>query len=431
MAFIPIQDALNKGKGNVSVRGWIYRERGSNKLRFIVLRDYSNILQCVCKKEDFTDNDWKLLDSLTVESSIELHGSLHKDERAPTGYELRVNTFNLVHKAEKYPITQDQSTEFLADMRHLWIRSRTLSAVLKIRSTVFGAIHEYFRDNKYYEYHSPSLTPGVAEEGPTLFEVNYFGKKLYLTQTWQLYAEAGIFALEKIYTIAPSFRAEKSKTSRHLTEYWHAEVEAAWMNLDELLDVGEGVVKHVVSAVLKQHTEDLLILKRDTKKLEATITKPFPRITYDHALKLLKDKKKMNVKWGKDLRTKEEEKLMELYDTPVMVTHYPKDAMAFYKPKDPKNPKVALCFDMLAPEGYGELIGGSERDVDLKELEKAIKKNGENMETYKWYLDLRRYGSVPHAGFGMGVERLINWICGLDHIRDAIAFPRTMLRYTP
>ena len=279
MAFIPIQDALNKGKGNVSVRGWIYRERGSNKLRFIVLRDYSNILQCVCKKEDFTDNDWKLLDSLTVESSIELHGSLHKDERAPTGYELRVNTFNLVHKAEKYPITQDQSTEFLADMRHLWIRSRTLSAVLKIRSTVFGAIHEYFRDNKYYEYHSPSLTPGVAEEGPTLFEVNYFGKKLYLTQTWQLYAEAGIFALEKIYTIAPSFRAEKSKTSRHLTEYWHAEVEAAWMNLDELLDVGEGVVKHVVSAVLKQHTEDLLILKRDTKKLEATITKPFPHIT--------------------------------------------------------------------------------------------------------------------------------------------------------
>jgi len=319
----------------------------------------------------------------------------------------------------------------LGDRRHLWLRSQKMSSIMKIRSTVFGALHEYFRNKGFYEFQSPIIIPGGAEEGPTMFEIDYFGKKMYLTQTWQLYAEAAIYGLEKIYCIAPSFRAEKSKTSRHLTEYWHAEMEVAWADLDELMDYAESMIKHVIKRVLETNKKELEFLSRDIKKLEPTVKKKFPRITYDQALKILQDKKKMKISWGKDLRTIEEEKLMEIYDTPVFITHYPKETMAFYKPRDPKNPKTARCFDLLAPEANGELIGGSERDTDIKELKKSLKAKGEKLEDYSYYFDIHSYGTIPHGGYGLGTERLIKWICGLDTIKDAIAFPRTMTRYNP
>jgi asparaginyl-tRNA synthetase len=304
-------------------------------------------------------------------------------------------------------------------------------SILKIRSTVIGALHEYFRSKGFYEFQSPIIIPGGAEEGPTMFELDYFGKKMYLAQTWQLYAEAAMYSLEKIYCVAPSFRAEKSKTSRHLTEFWHTEMEVAWADLDELMNYAEEMIKHVVKKVLEKNKGELKILGRDMKKLEPTLKRKFPRITYDNALKILGDKKKMKVKWGKDLRTIEEEKLMELYDTPVFVTHYPKSVMAFYKPKDSKNPKTARCFDMLGPEGNGELIGGSERDTDINELKKSLKSKGEKLEDYKHYFDINKYGAVPHGGYGLGTERLIKWICGLPTIKDAIGFPRTATRTEP
>ncbi len=426
MKFIPIEEALKKKSGKVAIRGWIYRIRKMKNKTFIVMRDSSNIIQCVLKTPKLV----KSSDDLLTESSLELEGTLNKDKRSPGGYEINISKMNIIHKADDFPIGKDQSPEFLLDQRHLYIRSRKMTAIMKIRSTVTGALHEYFRSKDFYEFQSPLLVPGGAEDGPTMFEVKYFDRKMFLAQTWQLYAEAAMFGLEKIYCIAPSFRAEKSKTSRHLTEYWHTEMEVAWCDLNQLMNYAEEMIKFVLKKVIKENKKELEIIGRDIKKLEPSVKKKFPRITYDEALKKL-DKKGMKVKWGKDLRTTEEEKIMEAYDTVVFVTHYPKEAMAFYKPKDPKNSKVALCFDALGPEGVGELIGGSERDTDIKELVSSLKKIGEKVEDYKYYLDTRKYGSVPHSGFGLGTERLVRWICGLDSIKDAIAFPRTIQRTNP
>ena len=425
MKYMTIEEALKKGKGKVAIRGWIYRERSLKDKVFLVVRDSTDIVQCVVKGKFYGKAK-----ELLIESSVKIEGKIRADKRAPTCFEIDVDKLEVVHKAEKYPITKDQSIEFLADKRHLWIRSRKMTAILKIRSTVFGAIHEFFRSKDYFEFQSPIIIPGGAEEGPTLFEVKYYDKKAYLAQTWQLYAEAAMFSLEKIYTIAPSFRAEKSKTSRHLTEYWHAEVEAAWMELDELLDLAEDMIKFVVKKVLKERKKELKIIGKDPKDLEVIAKGKFPRVTYDKVLEEL-GKKGMKVKWGKDLRTVEEEMFMEGKKVPTFVTHYPKDAMAFYKPKDPKRPDVALCFDLLAPGSMGEIIGGSQRDIDIEELKKTLKKLGEKISDYEYYLDTRKYGSVPHSGFGMGVERLVAWVCGLDSIKDAIGFPRTMLRFKP
>lgn len=429
MKFISIQKAIEKAKGKVSIRGWVYRERGSNEFKFIILRDSSNIIQCVLKRKDFPKK-WKEIDKISRESSIEIEGTIKKDKRAPTGYEIQVKNYKLINLAEKFPIHKQESFESLLNKRHLWLRSRYMTAILKIRSAIFNAIHEFFRKNNFYEFHSPLFTAGAAEEASTLFEVNYFGKKINLAQTWQFYAEAAIYALEKIYTITPSFRAEKSKTSRHLTEYWHTEVEAAWYNLKQIIDLSENLVKYIIKKILKENKNELEILKRNTKELQEVLIKKWPRITYDQALKLLKQKKEIIVKWGKDLRTKEEEAIVSIYKMPVFVTHYPKQAMAFYKPKDPKNPKTARCFDLLIPE-YKELIGGSERCINTKELIESIKKVGDKPKNYKWYIELNKYGAIPHAGFGLGTERLIAWICGLKNIKDAIPFPRTPDRYTP
>lgn len=422
---------MKKGEGTVSIRGWVHRERGSNKLKFIVLRDASNIIQCVFLQENFPKS-WDEIDHFQVEASLEISGTIKKDPRAPTGYEIEVKKYELVGKSDNYPITKDQSVEFLADNRHLWLRSRKMTAILKIRSTVFGAIHEYFRNEGFYEYHSPIFQSVQAEGGSTLFEVPYFGNKgVFLGQTWQLYAEPAIFSLEKIYTIAPSFRAERSKTSRHLTEYWHAEMELAWAEFKDIIDYGEKLLKHVVKRVLEKNKAELELLERDHKKLEPVVKKPFVRMTYDDALKILKTKCKMDVEWGKDLRTIEEEKLTKLYDVPIIVTHYPKKVKAFYMTEDPKNPDVVQGCDFLAPEGYGEIIGGSHREHDLEKIKARLREQGENPDHYEFYLDTRRYGSVPHGGFGLGVERIISWICGLETIKDAIPFPRTMERYKP
>jgi len=428
--FISIQQAIDKASGQVKIRGWVYRERGSNALKFIVLRDSSNIIQCVLKKADFVDQ-WDAIDKLQVEASLELEGTLKKDDRAPTGVELQVSSVTIVGTSDTFPITKDQSVEFLADNRHLWLRSRKMTAILKIRSEVFGAIHEYFRKHGFYEYHSPIFQSVQCEGGSTLFDVPYFGQQgVFLAQSWQLYAEPAIFSLEKIYTVAPSFRAEKSKTSRHLTEYWHAEMEEAWADFDQIIDHGEGVLKHIVKCVLEKCRPELAVLERDVKKLEPTVQKKFPRMTYDEALEILR-KQKVRVEWGKDLRTIEEDKLSELYDTPICVTHYPKAVKAFYMKETPGNPKTVHGVDFIAPEGYGEIIGGSERESDLESIKARLHEMGEKLDEYEFYLDTRRYGSVPHGGFGMGTERVIAWICGLDNIKDAIPFPRTMLRWTP
>ncbi len=428
--YISISEAMNKGKGHVAVRGWVYRERGSNKMKFLVLRDSSDIIQCVLSRDKF-EKQWEDIDKLQVEASVELEGEIKEDKRAPTGYEIQVTWINIVGLSDNFPINKDINEETLGDRRHLWLRSRKMNAIMKIRDTALQAMRDHWHKKGFYEYHSPTLIGMQAEGGATLFKVDYFGKPIYLAQTWQLHAEPAIFSLEKIFTIQPSFRAEESKTSRHLTEYWHAEMEAAWEDFEYLQDDAEEMLKDVVKAVLDKHKAELIILERDVKKLEPVLKKKFPRMTYDDVLKLLKEKKKINIAWGKDLRTIEEDKLSELYDVPVIVTRYPKVVKAFYMKEDPKNPKVVLGFDVIAPEGYGELIGASQREEDIKKLKENLKAQGENPDKYEFYFDTRRYGSVPHGGYGMGVERVLAWICGLDTIKDAIAFPRTMTRMQP
>lgn len=429
MDFMSIKEAIEKGEGDVRIRGWCYRERGSNKFRFIVLRDSTQIIQCIITKDS---DAWEDAQKVSLETSLEIEGKIKKDERAPTGYEIEVSSLKIVGLSDRYPITKDQSVEFLAENRHLWLRSRKMTAILKIRSTVFGAIHEYFREEGFYEYHSPIFQSVQCEGGSTLFEVPYFKQKgVFLAQSWQLYAEPAIFALEKIYTIAPSFRAERSKTSRHLTEYWHAEMEVAWADFNKIIDYGEGLIKHVVTRVLERNVDDLKIIERDPEKLKPARDKTFVRMTYDDALKILKEKAGMDVEWGKDLRTVEEDKLSQLYDTPIAVTHYPKKVKAFYMKEAPENPDVVHGVDFIAPEGYGEIIGGSERESDEKKILERLDEEGEDPKEYEFYLDTRRYGSVPHGGYGFGVERVISWICGLDTIKDSIPFPRTMLRWKP
>jgi len=429
--FISIQEAMNKGSGEVSIRGWVYRERGSNNIKFVVLRDSSNILQCVIKKDDFSDDKFQEAVSVQIEASMEITGTIKKDERAPTGYELSVKEFKIIGASDTFPITKDQSPEFLLDKRHLWLRSRKMTAILKVRSTYIQARDEIFRNEGFYRFDAPILQPSQCEGGSTLFEVKYYKEKTYLSQSWQLYAEAGVFALEKIYNMGPTFRAEKSKTSRHLSEFWMAEMEAAWFDLKDVTEFAKKEIKYCMKKVCEERIEDLKLLGRDSQKLLEIANKEWPTMKYREALKILKEKSKINISFGKDLRTIEEDELMKHFNTPVVVTHYPKEVMAFYKPKDPKNPDEALCFDMLAPEGYGEIIGGSKRSTDVKEMTDELRKQGESVENYDWYFDLRKYGSVPHSGYGVGVERVVAWLCGLNNIKDAIPFPRTMLRWKP
>ena len=428
--YITIEEAISKKLETVNLRGWVYRERKSNKFVFIVLRDESDIIQCVISKSKNSEL-FEKAEKLTIESSIKISGELKEDERAPTGYEVAVTEMEIVQIAEPFPITEHQSPELLYDNRHLWIRSRKLNAILKVRHTVVGAIHEFFRSRGYYEFDAPIFQPSQSEGGATLFEVKYFEDIMYLSQTWQLYAEAGIFSLGKIYNMGPTFRAEKSKTSRHLAEFWMAEMEAAWMTLDEVTEVAKDEIRFIVQKVLKDNKKELEILERDIKLLEHYAKAEYPTIKYAKALEILNEKYQMNVPWGKDLRTMEEAKIADHFKVPVIVTHYPTEIMGFYKPPSSENPKEALCFDALAPEGYCEIIGGSQRSLLVDDMKKRLKADGEDPENYSWYFALREYGSVPHSGYGLGVERVVQWMCGLDNIKDAIPFPRTMLRKAP
>ena len=427
-------DEILKGKKTgktVNIRGWIYRTRSSGNIVFTIIRDVTGTLQATIKKGNLPDKEFEDAKKALIESSLELKGVVKEDKRAPGGYELQVTGVNIVNFAEPFPIVKDQSPEFLLDQRHLWIRSQNLSSILKVRSTVVGAIHKFFRERGYYEFDAPILQPSQCEGGSTLFEVKYYDDKTYLSQSWQLYAEAAVFSLEKIYNMGPTFRAERSKTSRHLSEFWMAEMEVAWANLHDVTEIAKEEIKFILKEVLKHNKRELEIFGQDIKKLERIAKSKFPTITYTDALNILKEKENMKIEWGKDLRTIEEDKLMNHFDTPVVVTNYPLETMAFYKPKDPKDPKTALCFDMIAPRGYGELVGGSQRSLDINEMKKRLKDMGEKVGNYQWYFDLRRYGSIPHAGYGLGVERVVAWICGIDNIKDAIPFPRTVLRFKP
>jgi len=428
--FISIKDAIQQGKGEVSLRGWIYRERGSSAFKFIVLRDATNIIQCVIDKNVLGEEKFRTADKLKVEASLTVTGDLHEEKRAPTGFEVHVKEFTVVGPSENFPITKDQSPEFLLDNRHLWLRSRKMAAILKVRHTVLQAFREFYITQGFYEMPPPILQPTMCEGGSTLFEVKYYSDKMYLSQSWQLYGEAAIYALEKLICLSPCFRAEKSKTSRHLSEFIMAEMEAAWYQLPELLDSIEGCILHIIEKVIKDNEEELKLLGQNVEKLKK-IQAPLPRITYTDALQILKEQEHMDVAWGKDLRTIEEDKLMNHFAKPVIITHYPKEIMAFYKPKDPQQPNTALCVDVIAPEGYGEIVGGSQRSMDVEEMQKDLTNQGEDPKKYDWYFDLRRYGGVPHSGYGLGIERVVAWLCKLDNIKDAIPFPRTMLRKFP
>jgi asparaginyl-tRNA synthetase len=431
MKFISIKEALEKKSGKVSLRGWVHRERGSSKFKFVVLRDSTNIIQCIIKKDKVGEKLFDIADKLQIETSLELHGTLKEDERAPTGYEVEINQFEVIGESDKFPIGADQSREFLEDNRHLWLRSRKMTAIMKIRSTFVQAREEFFKSEKFIRFDAPILQPTQSEGGSTVFEVKYYKAKSYLAQTWQLYAEAGVFALEKIYNFSPTFRAEKSKTSRHLSEFWMAEMEAAWFDLNDVSEFAKKELKYCIQQVIKERAKELILLGQDPKKLLAMTKKNWPTIKYREVLDIIKKKDNISVKFGKDLRTEEEKAIMQHYDTPLVVTHYPVEVMGFYKPRDPDFSDEALCFDMLAPGTGVEIVGGSQRSLDVKDMESRLKADGEDPKDYDWYFDSRKYGSVPHSGYGVGTERVISWICGLDNIKDAIPFPRTMGRYRP
>ncbi|EQB73378.1 MAG: hypothetical protein AMDU4_FER2C00073G0024 [Ferroplasma sp. Type II] len=413
----------------VSIRGWVYRIRSSGKITFIVMRDSSGIIQCVASSDNLGEEEMKELSSLTVESSLELSGRLYRESRAVTGYEMSIESYRIYERNENFPIAKDLGEEFLLDNRHLWLRSREFTAVLKIRSTIFKAFSDFFYNNNYFQVQAPMFVSTATEGGSSLFNVDYFGEKVNLTQSTQFYLETLIYSLEKVFTIAPSFRAEKSRTRRHLTEYWHAEVEVAWYNNDDMMADEEKMIKFIIDAVLKNNEEDLKTINRDINRLK-NIKIPFERIKYRDLIEKSREFG-MNLKYGDDLGADEEYGLMVHFDNPIFVTGYPESLKTFYHRPDPDHPGEILCHDLLAPEGYGEVVGGGERIYDLQELLRRIRDNNLNPEDYYWYVDLRKYGSIPHSGFGLGLDRLVMWICGLSNIRETIPYPRTIRRVKP
>lgn len=425
-----IQDILDHPPtGEVSLRGWVYRIRSSGKLSFMVLRDATNIIQCVARKEDIAEEKFKEFSSLTIESSISVTGTISKDERAPTGYELTITDFRIYQRNDSFPVSKDISEDFELDNRHLWIRSREFNAILKIRSTIFTAFREFLLKEGFYDVQPPLMVSTATEGGATLFKVPFFGDEAYLSQSSQFYLETFIFSLEKVFTVSPSFRAEKSRTWRHLTEYWHAEGEMAWVDNEGMMDVEEKLIHHIISSVIEKNEAELHILKRDIETLRESL-KPFTRMRYSDLIKNSASYG-MPLKYGDDLGADEERQIMSNFKTPIFVTHFPASLKTFYHQPDLSNPKEILCHDLLAPEGYGEVLGGGERIWDLNLLLERMKESGLKQEDYYWYLDLRKYGSVPHSGFGLGLDRLCLWIMHLDKITNAIPYPRTIRRLKP
>jgi asparaginyl-tRNA synthetase len=431
MPKISIKDLSEHVGKEVTLSGWLYNKRSSGKIKFIVLRDGTGYLQCVYFKGNVSDEVFETADKIGQESSISVSGKVKEEKRAPGGYELDATDLKIISEAVDYPITpKEHGVEFLMDNRHLWLRSSKQVAILKIRHRIVKAIRDFFDERGFTLMDPPILTPAACEGTSTLFETEYFDLgKAYLTQSGQLYAEAGAMALGKVYTFGPTFRAEKSKTRRHLTEFWMVEPEVAFNDLNDNMDLAEEFLEYIVQNILKDMEEELKTIERDTTMLK-NVKRPLPRISYDEAVEILK-KNGIDFQYGHDLGGTDETVISNQFDRPVMVHRYPAEVKAFYMKRDPKNPKLALAVDVLAPEGYGEIIGGSQREDDLDALIERIKEHNLPMEAFEWYLDLRRYGSVPHSGFGLGLERTVGWICGLEHVRETIPFPRMIYRNTP
>jgi asparaginyl-tRNA synthetase len=426
---IYISEASRHAGEEVQIAGWLYNKRSSGKLRFLIIRDGTGLMQATVSQADVPEASWQVADELTQESSLTLTGVVHEDKRAPGGYELQVRSLELVGRAVDYPITpKEHGADFLLDRRHLWVRSKLQHAILRVRAETVRAIRDYLDSRGFILFDAPMFTPNAVEGTTTLFEVDYFGSKAYLAQSGQLYQEAGAMTFGKVYCFGPTFRAEKSKTRKHLTEFWMVEPEVAWMDLDGDMDLMEDFVVEVVGRVVEQRREELKVLERDLALLER-IQKPFPRITYDEAAERLKGKTEF--KHGDDFGAPDEEALAAQFDRPIMIHRWPHEIKAFYMKRDPADPTKALGVDMIAPEGYGEIVGGGQREDDLDALLERIREHDLPQKFFEWYLDLRRYGTVPHAGFGLGLERVVAWICGVKHVREAIPFPRTMYRLEP
>ena len=430
---IAIRDAAAHAGRTVRLRGWLYNLRESGKLLFPIFRDGTGLMQGVVFKKTASPELFERVRQLTQESSLEVTGTLRAEPRAPGGYELDVQdlvVLQAVAAAEPYPITpKEHGIEFLMEHRHLWLRSQRQVAILRVRHEVIRAVREFFDEDGFTLADAPILTPAACEGTTTLFEVEYFDDKAYLTQSGQLYAEACVLALGKTYCFGPTFRAEKSKTRRHLTEFWMVEPEVAFAELDDIMNLAERLVAHVVERVLARRRPELAVLERDTAALEK-VQLPFPRISYDDAVARV-NAAGGAMQYGTDLGGGDETLLARQFDRPVLVHRYPAAVKAFYMQPDPVRPDLALCVDMLAPEGYGEIIGGSQRIHDLDLLRSRIAAQGLTEEAFRWYLDLRRFGSVPHGGFGMGIERVVAWLCGIEHVRETIPFPRTIYRIYP
>ncbi|QKS71129.1 asparagine--tRNA ligase [Paenalkalicoccus suaedae] len=415
---------------SVTIGGWLANKRSSGKIAFLQLRDGTGFIQGVVVKAEVGEETFKLAKELTQESSVYVTGIVRADDRAPSGFELTVTGIELIHEAVDYPITpKEHGTEFLMDHRHLWLRSKRQHAIMRIRNEIIRATYEFFNEQGFVKVDPPILTGSSAEGTTNLFHTKYFDEDAYLSQSGQLYMEAAAMALGKVFSFGPTFRAEKSKTRRHLIEFWMIEPEMAFMDHEESLQVQENYVSSIIQSVLKNCEQELKALERDTAKLEA-IKAPFPRISYDDAISFLQEKG-YEIEWGEDFGAPHETAIAEAHDKPVFITNYPKDIKAFYMKPHPERDDVVLCADLIAPEGYGEIIGGSQRIDDAELLKERYDEHNLSEDAYGWYLDLRRYGSVPHSGFGLGLERTVAWISGTEHVRETIPFPRLLNRLYP
>jgi asparaginyl-tRNA synthetase len=428
--WVYIEDIAGHVGARVEVRGWVYNKRSSGKVRFLLVRDGTGIVQGTIFSAEKDDLLFRQFDALTQESSVIVHGQVREAQRAPGGFELSIEDLETVQIAQDYPITpKEHSTPFLMEHRHLWLRSAKQHAILQVRAEVVKAIRDFFDGRGFRLMDTPVLTPSACEGTTTLFETQYFDQKAYLSQSGQLYNEATAMAFGKVYCFGPTFRAERSKTRRHLIEFWMVEPEVAYALLDDIIELAQDLVVFVLERTLERRRRDLETLERDTAPLER-VKRPFPRVTYEEALRLLQGKGS-TIAWGTDFGAPEEGLMSQIFDIPVCVTHFPASIKAFYMQPDSQRPDLALGVDVLASEGYGEIIGGGQRIHDLALLEQRLKEQNLPREAYEWYLDLRKYGSVPHSGFGLGVERTVAWICGTKHIRETIPFPRLLYRIYP
>jgi asparaginyl-tRNA synthetase len=432
MEKVYIKDIQNYAGQEVTLEGWLYNKRSSGKIKFLILRDGTGFIQCVMGKKDVTEEEWDIAEGLFQEASVRVTGKINAFEKAPyCKHEMVISKLEVINNAQEgYPIShKEHGIDFLLENRHLWLRTPRQVAIMRIRHQVIKACRDFFDKRDFTLVDAPIFTPSACEGTSELFEVKYFDDNAYLTQSGQLYMEAAALALGKVYCFGPTFRSEKSKTRRHLTEFWMIEPEMAFIDLEENMRVQEDMVSYVVEQVLANRKDDLLLLERDISKLE-NIKAPFYRLSYDDAVKLLQAEGS-TIEWGSDLGAPDEAIITNKYDKPVFVHRFPTICKAFYMKPDPENPKVVLGADLLAPEGYGEIIGGGQRMDDYEALLKGIETHKLPQEAFEWYLELRKYGSVPHGGFGMGIERCVTWICGIEHVREANPFPRTIYRIYP